>query len=300
VKINNNISSRERVQRLLRDGRTDKIPKGELCINDGIICAEYGSAAFEERFAFIQSLGLDIVTLLPQYPGGMSRLPEVKEVQWPDLGRWVNNTSLFAFAVLDGAFEWGMRILGLKEFCVMLKRSPLSLQELILRVEALNGALLERLSAYGINGIILADDIAHQQGLFASSEILQKSFIPSPARQAERSLYADLPVFYHSDGNYLAVIAEIVSAGFTGLQCLEKSAGMDIQAIRGQFGSGLCLWGHLEVDSIMQAQVPGRINEIISTATSLATRGRFIMGTTSGLFEGLDIEALRTIYHSLS
>jgi uroporphyrinogen decarboxylase len=296
--MNENLSSRQRVQKLLRDGLTDKMPIGELCINDGVVCGQYGCicSGFEERFAFIQSLRLDIVSLSPLYPTGLSRLPEVREYQWPDVHRWVNDTSLFTFAVLDGAFEWGMRILGLEEFCVMLRRSPLSLQELSNRVETLNQSLVERLADQGINGIILADDIAYQQGLFASPQMLRDTFIPSLARQAERILHADLPVFYHSDGNYMAVIEDIVAAGFNGLQCLEKSAGMDIHKIRAQFGKELCLWGHLEVEDIVQANDPKSFNEIIASTRNLASDGRFIMGTTSGLFEGIDIKTLQAIY----
>lgn len=295
------ISSRERVQTVIEKGAADRIPKGELCINDEIVCRVIGckQPGFAEKFAAVQSLTLDLISLSPDYPCGLNRLPDHSECLWPDLKKWVTQTSLFTFAILDGAFEWGVRILGFQEFCVMLKRSPLSLQELVSRVEKLNLAMVERLAAEGVNGIIMADDIAHQNGLFASPQILRSSFIPSLARQVDFAMSAGLPVFYHSDGNYRAVIEDIVNAGFRGIQCLEKSAGMDISELQRKFGQKICLWGHLDVSDITEVNSEQSRLKLVESVRRLASRGSLILGTTSGLFEGMDISVLSSVYKAL-
>ena len=292
------LSSRRFVQQIIEYGTKERIPKGELCINDDVVCLVTGcdKPGFDERLAFVCSLGLDIITLGPCYPFGLDRLPSMADYEWPDLKRWVRETSLFTFAVLDGAFEWGMRILGAEKFFVMLRTSPLSTQELVSATEKLNLAAVERLGAEGINGFILADDIAYQNGLFASPQLLQKFFIPSLARQANDIRIQGLPVFYHSDGNYKQVLNDIVNVGFTGLQCLEKSAGMDIKELQQQLGRKVCLWGHLEVADLTQASNPSYHASLISSIKELSSSGTLILGTTSGLFQGMDIDVLRTIY----
>lgn len=297
---NTPISPRERVQNLIYSKIVNGIPKGELCINDDVICSTAcKQAGFEEKYRFLQSLGLDLVSLSPHYPCDLKRLPFSEEYLWPDLDKWVRQTSLFTFAILDGAFEWGLRIFGLEKFFIMLRKSPSSLEDLISNVETLNLATVDRLESEGINGIILADDIAHRNGLFISPEILRKSFIPSLTRQAGGILSKNLPVFYHSDGNYLPVITDIVNAGFNGLQCLEKNAGMDIKELQERFGEKLCLWGHLEVEDITQAGNPSFRANLVESIHGLASRGKFILGTTSGIFTGTDVNLLRMVYEDV-
>jgi uroporphyrinogen decarboxylase len=280
----------------------DRIPKGELCINWDVIYSTAVSkkAGFDEKFAFIQTMGLDLVSLSPHYTDSLKRLPTSSECIWPDLSKWVKQTSLFTFAVLDGAFEWGLRIFGLQDYFLMLKTAPDSLRGFIRSVERLNLVMAERLEAEGINGFILADDIAYLNDLFVNPEVLRSSFIPSLARQAESLLSKNLPVFYHSDGNYSPVIEDIVNAGFTGLQCLEKSAGMDIRELQSKFGKKICLWGHLEVEDITKAHDPTFCANLVESIRELASHGNFILGTTSGIFAGTDITMLRTVYNALS
>ncbi|NLM45580.1 MAG: hypothetical protein GX200_02095 [Firmicutes bacterium] len=293
-------NSRRMVQ-LLLEGNTGYIPKGELCIADAVIrqLIPAEKPDFEVTVFFLQQMQLDIYTLLPCYPEGREgELPGRKEVAWPDLQRWTAGSPYFVFAVLDGAFEWGMRLLGLEEFFSLL-RSPAALADLTAQVEKFNIYQIELLAAEGINGIILADDIAHRQGLFARPELFRQYFIPSLARQVEAVRRFDLPVFYHSDGNWMAVLADIIGAGFNGLQCLEEEAGMQVDLLRRQAGSGVCLWGHLDMQDLEAAGDPHSLAELQREIKAYAQSGPFILGTTSGLFAGMKLENLQKLYRSL-
>lgn len=295
---NSNLKARDLVQWVLQNGVTDRIPKGELCITDGAIhkVMRVPEAGFTEKKAFVETMGLDIYSLSPQYPQQQKNLPTKKEYLWPELKNWTVDTPYFIFAVLDGAFEWGMRLLGFQEFCSNL-RSPLVMEALIAQVEKLNFYMIEKLAAEGVNGFILADDIAHQHGLFAKPQVFQELFIPSLARQAEQILRLGLPVFYHSDGNYRAVLNDIINTGISGLECLEKTAGMHIDELQTLVGPGVCLWGHLDTDDLeAAAKEASLLTPLLNSTLALAQGKRFILGTTSGLFEGMQLEVLQELY----
>ena len=179
-------------------------------------------------------------------------------------------------------------------------RSPAALNDLIKEVEKRNFYQIDKLVDEGINGIILADDIAHQQGLFANPKILKENFIPSLARQAEKVRAKDLPVFYHSDGNYLPVLEEIVQAGFSGLQCLEKSAGMELEKLRDSFGDTLCYWGYIETEDLAVAADEEQLQALAAVHRNLAAGQKYILGTTSGLFAGMELQTLQKLYQMLS
>lgn len=132
-------SPRKIVSDVIKHGVRGRVPKGELCINDSLIkqALKCDRVGFEERRIFVDSLGLDIFTISPVYPDLSKRLPKPEECRWPALEQWTTQTPLFIFAILDGGFEWGMRIFGFEKFLILPKSSPLTLGEFIQKVEAL-------------------------------------------------------------------------------------------------------------------------------------------------------------------
>lgn len=292
-------NSRERVKAAVSHQLPDRIPRGELCIDDGLIaerlnCSQVG---FEERAAFVQDLGLDLVCLAPDYPDGKSVPSSLKPIL-PDLEEWALKTPLFIFALIDGAFGWGTRTLGYTDFLMLSRSSPLSFQDFIEKVEQLNKELIKGLVDQGVDGIIIADDIAYQHGLLINPKTLRESIFPALARQVETAA-GKVPVFFHSDGNYSEIIPDLIQCGFQGLQCLERRAGMEPLRLQEQYPE-LCLWGTLEVEDLQRANNPDYSEKLISEIKALASHKGFILGTTCGLFKGIDIDALTAIYNRVS
>lgn len=293
---------REWVAQSIAEGVKDRIPKGELCIDDSLIqpalnCERVG---FEERRAFVAGMNLDIFTLSPVYPGQGKRLPGPEECLWPALREWTTETPLFIFALLDGAFEWGLRVFGFQDFLVLPRTSPLTLSAFVQRVEELNQSLIRFLAGSGINGIILADDIAFTKGLMIRPSTLREYFFPSLARQVAVAADYGLPGFYHSDGHYWDVVEDIIAAGFSGLHCIDRTSGMDICQLQAEVGDKLCLWGHLDVSDATRAEDPAQLQDLVISIRQLALGKRFILGTNCGLFAGTDFEGLRLIYRAVA
>lgn len=283
-------------------GVNGQIPVGELTIDRALIerAMHCERAGFEESRAFIACMNMDIVVLSPVYPDKGRLLPHPGECLWPDLKRWTTETPLFTFALLDGALQWGMRLFGFQDFLILHKTAPAKLNGFIQEVEKLNQSLIGFLAKHGIDGIMLGEDIAYKQGLLTGPSVFREFFLPSLSRQAARAAHDNLPVFYHSDGNYREVIPDIMDAGFSGLHCLDKSAGMDIAQIQEEVGNSLCLWGHLDLHDAKQAGDPSALPGLLDSIQRLASGKRLILGTGSGLFKGMDLEGLRTLYRSVS
>jgi uroporphyrinogen decarboxylase len=290
------------IVRSMTEGIRDRIPTGELCIDKAVIkqALSCERAGFEETYAFVSGMNMDIFTISPVYPDQMKRLPRPDECLWPDLEKWTTQTPLFIFALLDGPFEWGLRIFGFHDFLIMDKISPSALSGFIREVEELNQALILFLTGAGIDGIILADDIAYAKGLLMRPSVLREYLSPSLSRQAAVATPKGLPVFYHSDGNYREFIPDIIEAGFHGLHCLDTSSGMEITQVQHQVGNALCLWGHLDMADATQAGDANKLPDLVDSIRRLASGKRFILGTNSGLFKGMDLEGLRALYLSAS
>jgi len=294
-------SQRERVRRTIRHEKTDRLPKGELCITDSIIRRELNCSkvGFEEKLAFIDLLGLDIFTVSPIFTHEKNRLPDLGEYEWPDIKKWANQTSVFTFAIIDGAFETGMRTYDLLHFLTLPKESPDDLKTFIRQVEELNIAIIKQAADQGIDGIILADDIAYAHGLLTNPKILREYFLPSLARQVEEITHLGLPAFYHSDGNYREIIPDLIDMRIQGLQCIEQRCGMDIVDLQKEYGDCLCLWGHIDTEDTYSAREVNFLKNFSATIKSLSTQSGIILGTNCGLYEGMDIEGLTAIYRTL-
>ncbi|MBP2637114.1 MAG: hemE 10 [Firmicutes bacterium] len=292
------MNKRTRVEHAIKHLPVDQVPCAELIINDKLIQTVAGRAAvgFAERLAFVDALGLDAICLQPVCNSALPSVPVAGEVVFDDIHDWVNS-DLFTFAVLDGPMGWSGKILGFEQMLMQMARSTPAFCELVAAVETLNIALIERLAASGINGILLADDIAYNQGVIARPALLRKLIFPSLTAQVESAHKLGLPVFFHSDGNLTMMLEDVVDAGFDGLQCIEKLAGMNIGEVKRQYGARLCLWGNLDPAELIE---PRSVSQLEQTVTQIvkAAGGNsgLIFGTSSGLFENMRLENVKAVY----
>ncbi|OAT80751.1 hypothetical protein A6M21_12960 [Desulfotomaculum copahuensis] len=279
----------------------DRPPRGEICIDDALVRSVLGCAivGFAERREFARRLGLDIICLSPVFPvetagGGM---PAVAEAAWPDLDRWVRESDLFVFVMLDGAFGWGARLWGYEHFFSTVARESPELTDLIRAVERFNLELAERAAGAGAMGVLIADDIAYRRGPVVHPAVLRRHFFPSLARQAAGLTELRVPVFFHSDGNLDELLADIAGAGFHGLQCIEAAAGMDIGRIKRQYGDRLCLWGNLDPEELILPRSRPELRNTVQALIDVASPGGgYIFGTSSGLIKGMRVENLQVVY----
>ena len=279
-------------------GSCDRIPRGEITIDDCVVMdgLECGSVGFEERLRFCSLLGLDLFCLAPRVSHSPERLPQPGDFVWPDLKRWVEESGLFTFAVLDGAFGWGVRIFGYQRFFALTLRSKEALRDFNAQVEALNLELSVRLAGEGIHGLILADDIAHSSGLFVSPNAMAEHFLPSLSRQAGQILRLGVPLFFHSDGDFMRVLPQISAIGFHGFHCIDPECKMNLAAVRSEVGNKACLWGTISARQLEACRGTDGCDQMVGKIKGDASSGSFILGTTSGLFKGIRVDTLRTIY----
>ena len=164
-------------------------------------------------------------------------------------------------------------------------------------IEVLNKNLMQRLVYKGINGVIIADDIALDQSVIVRPEILQQMLFPSLIRQVDYAKKLNLPVFLHSDGNLMPILGDVVQAGFDGIHCSNPLAKMDFEQVKKKYGQNLCLWGNLDLAELNGTIFREKLFETANSIISGASDGcGFIVDTSWGLFEGMRQELLRYAY----
>jgi uroporphyrinogen decarboxylase len=292
------MQKRTRVEQAIKRLPVDQVPCAELIINDKLIHTLFAreELRFADRLEFVNMLGLDAICLHPAWDNSQLCIPCAKDVVINDVKDWVK-TDLFTFAVLDGPLGWAGRILGFEQMLMQMTRSAPEFCEFVTGIEALNKELIARLASRGINGILLADDIAYNQGVIARPALLRKTIFSSFAEQVAYAHKLGLPVFFHSDGNLSIMLDDIVAVGFDGLQCIEAPAGMDIGEVKRRYGDKLCLWGNLDPAELVEPRSLSELEQAVQRIIAEAGENSgLIFGTSSGLFENMRLDSVKAVY----
>ncbi len=311
----------QRVQAAIHRQPVDRIPKGELLIDEGFIhdffrCfkSNHNRSPEDQLVEIYHALGLDLVCIsfhdLIKDPGPDQHLA-------PHAVR-LGQDGFFVFCLIDGAFESAMNASGFMTFNKNIIRKP---EETAGMIKSFSGDVIKQIeacAAAGVDGIILGEDIAYKQGPYVSPEVVRRLLLPLWEKQVKTSRALNLPIFFHSDGNINSLLPILLEAGFDGLQCIESGAGMNIKEIKKQYGDSLCLMGNLDpallVDSIGQgtdlekkgpslneqdvlfSDLNRAVTDLVSDA---ADGGGFIFGTSSGLYAGLSPHKVWYMYELL-
>lgn len=295
------LDSKSLVASTIRRQVTDRIPVGELCLDDTLVAAFTGTSrvGFLHRRQLADRLGLDLICLAADYgpltaQGG---LPADDTVRWNAIESWAAQTDLFIFVLLDGGFAWGVKTWGFQQLVIKVMRRSSEVAQLLRQVEMLNQRLIRRAADLGADGVVIGDDIAYQRGLFLPPDRMKELFLPSLARQTEACHCAGLPVFFHSDGDLGAILKDIAGSGFDGLQGIESASGMDLAAVKADYGHRLCLWGNLDpvclVEELSAEAIDARVEAVLASG---ARDGGLIFGTSSGLFSGMRPRSIERAY----
>lgn len=139
-----------------------------------------------------------------------------------------------------------------------------------------------RLVELGVDMIWTGDDVGAQQRMLISPRHWRKFLKPRMANFiAElRVINPDIKIAYHSDGNILPIIPELIAIGVDVLNPIQP-ASMDPAEVKQQFGDRLCFWGTVDEQHTLPFGTPETVREeILHRLKTIGAQGGLIMGPT--------------------
>ncbi|MBI3911686.1 MAG: hypothetical protein HY320_12245 [Armatimonadetes bacterium] len=118
----------------------------------------------------------------------------------------------------------------------------------------------------------LYDDLGWRRAPLISPRMYRELVFPHHKRLCDFFAEQGLKTMLHSDGNVAPLIPHFLDAGFVALHPLEVKAGLDVQALKKQYGSRLVLFGNIDVRKMADPD-PEVIEEEIRTKVSAAREG---------------------------
>jgi len=149
--------------------------------------------------------------------------------------------------------------------------------------------------------ILIADDLATKQGPIFSPEFLRREHFPPLRRLVEAWHSHGLRVLYHSDGNWKAVIPDLVACRADGFYCLEPSIGMDIVELK-RSRPQLAWAGGVDGVDLMERGSPEEVREEVTRhirqTDALETGGMFV-GSSSEINPPIKPENYRAMVEAV-
>jgi uroporphyrinogen decarboxylase len=171
------------------------------------------------------------------------------------------------------------RIIGSENVMLWLRLYPDELARFIGRIGEFALELTKaQIKAAGgmLAGMVIWGDVAYTQDLFFSPEEWRRCFKPVVKAIVDECHSHGLPVIYHGCGNVRRIFRDFIEVGVDAYNPLEAKAGMDVVALRKQYGHAIGFCGNLDVITWAHGSQE-EIRKMVLTKLNAAKGGGYIV-----------------------
>ena len=176
--------------------------------------------------------------------------------------------------------------MGWEHFSYALYDDPELLHQLFSIYSGWTARALKHICKLGFDFIWAGDDIAFKSGPMISPRVFRQFFLPYYRQVAEA---ISLPWIFHTDGNFLPLLDDLLSLGMNALHPLEPDA-VEIGDVKRRVGGRTGLVGNIDIYALEQA-TPEEIIELTrKTIETAAPGGRYILSSSNSLTRACRVE----------
>ena len=165
------------------------------------------------------------------------------------VGGWIGHT-----------YENAWQIRGYEEFLLDMMERPAWAECLLGRLAEIRRVVAVANARAGADVLHCGDDIASQCALMFQPELWRKMMLPLWRRtwQEAKAANPDVKIWYHSDGNIIEVVGDLVEAGLDILNPLQPEC-LDLDAIYKRYGKRISFDGTIGTQSTMPFGTPDAV-----------------------------------------
>ena len=162
-------------------------------------------------------------------------------------------------------WEPAFLLLGFERALLALAAEPDFVMALMEKLSALSAAVtrrfLEITGAY-LTAIRTSDDLATQTSLMMSPATYRKLIKPYHKRYFSLiKEYTDAKIFFHSCGNIVGLLDDLIEAGVEALNPVQVAAFHDPAGVKAAYGDRLSFWGGIDTQWVLPNGTPEQVRE---------------------------------------
>ena len=208
----------------------------------------------------------------------------------------MKKTMLFAnFMTKTGCTIYSLP--GLKIFSHIIHDDPDLLSAYFDAMTEYSVTRVKNLKSVDYPGVFVGEDIAGKGRLLFSPEFLRKHFFPRLERIIDAYHQRGLKFIFHSDGNIMPVLDDLVAIGIDGLNPLEVVAGVNIREIRRRYPD-LLLFGGIDTSQLLAFGTPKDVKKATLKAIEQGSPGYFV-GSSTEIHDKVPLDNFKTIVNTV-
>ncbi len=181
------------------------------------------------------------------------------------------------------------RICGMENVLYKMAEEPERLAAFIHRIgDFLIGVVEGQIEAAGdkLTGLYIWGDIAYRNAMFFSPDYWRDYYRPELARLVKTAVKHGKKVVYHGCGNASPVYKDLMKLGIHGYNPIEAKAGLDVVALKRQFGDKWCWIGNIDV-RVLETNDSEKVKEEVLRKLNAAKGGGFIPQSDHSVSSGV-------------
>ena len=188
-------------------------------------------------------------------------------------------------------------LLGYEKICLTLYDDPEFLEELAEIAVDFALKIIPRIAATGVDAMIIADDYgASAQGLLKPAHF-KAIYKPALMTIGDGIKSYNLPVFFHCCGCIHDYLEDLVEIGIDAIHPLQRTAGMDLAAVKAKYGSRLCIIGNVDSSRTLPFGSPEQIKAETIEALRIAAPGYgYILASDHSLHDGIPVKHILLMF----
>lgn len=141
--------------------------------------------------------------------------------------------------------------------------------------------VVERLPDVGVDLVWAFDDLAYKTGPMFSPQVFREIFLPRLHKVAAALRATGLPWIFHSDGNLMPILDDLLTLGMNGLHPIEPGA-MDINEVKQRYGRRVCLVGNIDLHYTLTRGSPEQVEaEVRERIENVGRGGGYIISSAN-------------------
>ncbi len=205
------------------------------------------------------------------------------------------DTGLALYAFLNIGSDPLILGMGLENFAIAVYEQPDLVVDVFDLYTDWYARAIVHLCEAGFDFIWFADDIAYKTAPYVSPRMFHELFLPRYRKVVQ---HCTLPWIFHSDGNLMPIMKDLLSLGMSALHPLEPDA-MDLAELKRSVGSQVCLVGNISVDRLSRGN-PREIDRLVQEAISIAgSGGGYILSSSNSVTSYCKADNVRAMITAL-